>query len=428
MAQRRVPAGSRQGGQFAPEPVSPLQPVSASLGASQSEEALASGEVDVSFAYTAFTTQRGTQSATAPVGDAESLLSRVERDFPTIGESSSGEADEEWVRTQAALILLGENPRTITEKATRRGLMDAQAELLGGFLSPTKGTQRDLSAHTLSSITSTDSSSRVSTRIRKRLLLLMGLTGKTLENLTNRPNADRDTIVSDYSDMSMAARDEAIARLREKHPDLKIEIGGHVLDNPYERLMDCLTATGAVTLQKRGSDKSVFGKRLEIATLDSALRACGLVRVAPNTVSENSFWLSHREKGARESDATVVLPGGNILKVDIGFIGGGNTEITMDKINRFPRTAVIGGRKRAVTTVTIVDRLSADSEAWRQARNRRAVLLEMSNPLWLGSLSETLHRRKVAVPAQLLSWKSLNRQEREAFVMRVLGLDSLPNR
>jgi hypothetical protein len=53
------------------------------------------------------------------------------------------------------------------------------------------------------------------------------------------------------------------------------------------------------------------------------------------------FWLSSREE-RRESDATLLYEAGKGVRFDIGFIGRGNPEISLDKVSRFEREISLG--------------------------------------------------------------------------------------
>ena len=61
------------------------------------------------------------------------------------------------------------------------------------------------------------------------------------------------------------------------------------------------------------------------------------------------FWLSHMDEYERETDATVVY-NGKAISIDIGFIGRGNPEITLDKVTRFGAYKRIGGVNHDMAT------------------------------------------------------------------------------
>ncbi|MFW2003647.1 CfrBI family restriction endonuclease, partial [Acinetobacter ursingii] len=69
---------------------------------------------------------------------------------------------------------------------------------------------------------------------------------------------------------------------------------------------------------------------------------------------KNGFWLSSQSDERREADATIVF---NILgiRVDIVFIGPGNSEITLDKVSRFTKHDEISCKSYHMSTIVIVD-------------------------------------------------------------------------
>src|SRR5690606_14779641 len=94
-----------------------------------------------------------------------------------------------------------------------------------------------------------------------------------------------------------------------------------------------LNTIGSQTLTIRGSDKSTYGKLFEKLVLGSLLHVMGFdfqksgELENPNRV----FWLSSNDDD-RESDATLLYEAGKGVRFDIGFIGRGNTEISLDKV------------------------------------------------------------------------------------------------
>jgi len=72
------------------------------------------------------------------------------------------------------------------------------------------------------------------------------------------------------------------------------------------------------------------------------------------------FWLSER-KEKRESDATALIRAGQGVRFDIGFIGRGNPEISLDKVSRFEREIELGRQKHYMATIILVDRIGERS-------------------------------------------------------------------
>src|SRR3990172_192510 len=99
---------------------------------------------------------------------------------------------------------------------------------------------------------------------------------------------------------------------------------------------------GAQTLAIRGSEKSAYGKLFEKLVLGSLLHILGFKHIAPPPQEyEKVFWLSSRNE-KRESDATLLYELGQGVRFDIGFIGRGNPEISLDKVTRFEREISLG--------------------------------------------------------------------------------------
>ena len=126
-------------------------------------------------------------------------------------------------------------------------------------------------------------------------------------------------------------------------------------------MFQIFTAIGAQTLTIRGSEKSMYGKFFEKLVLGSLLTLLGF-SLRDNNIekTENIFWLSDRQD-KRESDATVIYKPGIGARFDIGFIGPGNPEISLDKVSRFEREIEIGSQKHYMSTIILIDRIGAKS-------------------------------------------------------------------
>ena len=116
------------------------------------------------------------------------------------------------------------------------------------------------------------------------------------------------------------------------------------------------TAIGAQTLAIRGSEKSKYGKLFEKLVLGSLLTLLGFQRIDPEDAEKKQrvFWLSSRGR-KRESDATLLYKPGVCARFDIGFIGPGNTEISLDKVSRFEREMEHGRQVHYMSTIVLVD-------------------------------------------------------------------------
>lgn len=128
-----------------------------------------------------------------------------------------------------------------------------------------------------------------------------------------------------------------------------------------------LNTIGAQTLAVRGSEKSAYGKLFEKLVLGSLLHILGFKHVVPPQEYEKVFWLSSRAE-KRESDATLLYELGKGVRFDIGFIGRGNPEISLDKVTRFEREISLGRSKFFMATIILVDRIGTNSRIERMAK------------------------------------------------------------
>jgi len=166
---------------------------------------------------------------------------------------------------------------------------------------------------------------------------IIGLTDKAVQNIL-RDNPERiEEYAKDYK-----------KSIQEASKDFEKEFGKLNLSFPlgkgsfqrlnWQNIMLLMSVVGAQTLTIRGSEKSTYGKIFEKLILGSLLHALGfkLVNRKDNKLKSKIFWLSERAD-KRESDATVLFTLGRGIRFDIGFIGRGNPEISLDKVTRFER-------------------------------------------------------------------------------------------
>ena len=148
-------------------------------------------------------------------------------------------------------------------------------------------------------------------------------------------------------------------------------------------MIHLLGAVGAQTLTLRGSDKSTYGKLFERLILGSLLHILGfrLVDAETNTSFDRVLWLSSRRE-RRESDATLIYTAGKGVRFDIGFIGRGNPEISLDKVSRFEREMEYGRSRHYMATFIIVDRVGEGSRIVELARQIDGIIIQMSMAFW----------------------------------------------
>ncbi len=211
---------------------------------------------------------------------------------------------------------------------------------------------------------------------------VLGLTEKAFQN-----------VLRDNTDLLMEYRDKYVDTCREVI-DNNIKTYGELtgvmrLGPDTQAEINWLTMTyllsmvGAQTLAIRGSEKSAYGKLFEKLVLGSLLHILDFKYVTP-PLSEfkRVFWLStHGEK--RESDAILIYDEGKGVRFDIGFIGRGNPEISLDKVTRFESELSLGDSPLwYMATIIIVDRIGANSKIEELAKNAKGKIIQMSAGFW----------------------------------------------
>lgn len=101
------------------------------------------------------------------------------------------------------------------------------------------------------------------------------------------------------------------------------------------------------------------------------------------------FWLASRGE-RRESDATLIYDTGKGVRFDIGFIGRGNPEISLDKISRFEREITLGHSKWYMATIILVDRIGEKSRIEQLARKLGGSIIQMSMGYWPQEVAKVL--------------------------------------
>jgi hypothetical protein len=156
-------------------------------------------------------------------------------------------------------------------------------------------------------------------------------------------------------------------------------------------VMYLLNTIGAQALAIRGSEKSTYGKLFEKLILGSLLHVLGFKHVAQPVNQLRVFWLSSREQ-KRESDATLLYEAGKGVRFDIGFIGRGNPEISLDKVTRFERQMSLGRSRWYMATIIIVDRIGENSRIEKMAEDMAGNIVQMSAGYWPQGVAQILNR------------------------------------
>ena len=206
---------------------------------------------------------------------------------------------------------------------------------------------------------------------------------KQVQNVLRSDDAAWD----DYVRSLRESLSESSVHSQEAYGSSSLSLDGNAVT--WEWAHSLMMAIGAQTLAIRGSEKSLYGKFFEKLVLGSVLSLLGFGLVDTGTASERSFWLSSRGS-KRESDATAIWNLGQGVRFDIGFIGVGNPEITLDKVSRFEREIEMGGVNHYMHTFIIVDRVGRRSRIEELAKEVGATIIQMSASDWGKTLGDQL--------------------------------------
>ena len=293
---------------------------------------------------------------------------------------------EASVRDIVKEVLLGENVRDFTEFITQKRLIDSYSAMLDLYM-------KHIGKYTesIDEFSEYIMEDYFNTRGKDKKLLnlwLLGLTSKGLDNIT-RDNLDT------YHYSFSTSMEEIVENLETEYGELSgtIELQGGSLELNWNILSLLFLAVGAQTLTIRGSAKSMNGKMFEKLILGTLLKIMGFTYLPepPGTVRrrERIFWLSNMDENERETDATVAY-NGKAVSIDIGFIGKGNPEITLDKVTRFGAYKEIGGLPHDMETIIIVDTVAENSDLINKAERVNGHVLQMKNKDWTINFARTL--------------------------------------
>ncbi|MBN1902092.1 CfrBI family restriction endonuclease [Candidatus Sumerlaeota bacterium] len=220
---------------------------------------------------------------------------------------------------------------------------------------------------------------------------ILGLTDKAFQNVLR----DDPLSLARYRDKYIETCKEVMEQHQKSYGELTgtLQIGSNIKAEISWLLMVYLLNTiGAQTLAVRGSEKSSYGKLFEKLILGSLLHILGFKYVAPPLRKfKKVFWLSSREE-KRESDATLLYEKGKGVRFDIGFIGKGNPEISLDKVTRFEREISLGRSLWYMATIILVDRIGANSRIERLARDVKGTIIQMSASYWPKQVAQELNK------------------------------------
>ncbi len=287
-------------------------------------------------------------------------------------------------------ILTGKNLRDSTEALTRRRIATLNLALVEMFI---KGSANSNDFVNYLPNIATDILSKKNLSKAERWLAqwTLGLTDKAFQNVLR----DNPEAIAEYRDRYIQICDEVITTRKTQKGPLQGEItfnGNQKAQINWLWMTYLLNTIGAQTLAIRGSEKSAYGKLFEKLVLGSLLHILGFKHVAPPPQEfEKVFWLSSRNE-KRESDATLLYEIGQGIRFDIGFIGRGNPEISLDKVTRFEREISLGHSKFFMATIILVDRIGANSRIERMAEEVQGTIIQMSAGYWPKQVAEVLNK------------------------------------
>lgn len=295
---------------------------------------------------------------------------------------------DDIIKNVVGSILCGGNVRSLTEGLTQRRISLSHAAMLIAYLKALKNidnfSQRipELVSHELTS-------AKLSREKKVFLQWLVGLTGKSIQNVLRSDEKQLEIYLKELQ----TSLTNTIGQSKKEFGELKanITINKEIYSLDWTSFLQIFTAIGSQTLAIRGSEKSMYGKLFEKLILGSLLTILGFELIDPeeSTKSTKVFWLSQREN-KRESDATLLLKPGTGVRFDIGFIGPGNSEISLDKVSRFEREWEHGRQLHYMSTIVIVDRIGSNSRIVELAANINGRIVQMSGSYWVKEVCQIL--------------------------------------
>lgn len=287
-------------------------------------------------------------------------------------------------------ILCGRNLRDSTEVLTRRRIAALNLATLTLFL---KGSSLsdDFIANLPTLSQEILSRKRIDKTERWLAQWMLGLTDKAFQNVLR----DEPKALQDYCERYIRTCRDVIAAYVDEQGELQGQIQ---LSSDLKAQINwlwmtyLLNAIGAQTLAIRGSEKSAYGKLFEKLVLGSLLHILGFKHILPPPQEfAGVFWLSSRGE-RRESDATLLYKPGKGVRFDIGFIGRGNPEISLDKVTRFEREISLGHSTYYMATIILVDRIGANSRIETLAQEVGGTIIQMSASYWPKQVASVLQK------------------------------------
>ncbi len=309
-------------------------------------------------------------------------------------------------------VLCGDNIRNLTEGLTQRRILLMNASLFMTYIKALSSYE-DLSKD-LSKIVAAEVKTRLSPEKKRYLLWFLGLTGKSVQNVIREQSQFENYIENLDKNLGEISKD-----ISERYGSLNLKATNEGISYllQWPDLLRCMLALGAQTLTIRGSEKSMYGKLFEKFVLGSTLSILGFDYISrENPRNTNVFWLSER-LDKRESDATALLKAGFGIRFDIGFIGRGNTEVSLDKVSRFERVMERNGYKSNTITIILIDTIGERSRIEDMAKNIGGFIIQMSGTYWVHELAETI---KKAFPFYQNPLLSMSKEQSLAYLKKMM--------
>lgn len=288
-------------------------------------------------------------------------------------------------------VLCGKNLRDSTEVITRKKLATINAATLVMFL---RGESQSTGfANQLPLIAVDRLKGKTKGDERQILQWTLGLTNKATQNVLR----DSTDSLDRYRDEYIRICKEVVSICESDYGELKGRLtlsSSEKAEINWSFMVEFLQTVGAQTLAIRGSEKSTYGKLFERLILGSLLNILGFKLVSKNNIVDTKgvFWLSSAGE-KRESDATLLYQAGKGVRFDIGFIGRGNPEISLDKVSRFERELELGRTKWFLATIILVDTIGKKSRINKLAEAINGTIIQMSMAYWPKLVAMELHRR-----------------------------------
>lgn len=278
-------------------------------------------------------------------------------------------------RTVVLDVLSGRNLRDSTEMLTRRRLASLNAATVAMMLQGI-AVQTDFIEKLPEIAERILRQQRLSKSERWIAQWVLGLTDKASQNVLR----DNASLLAEYQQRYQAIYKEVITQSVLDFGELKAQVyldEKFVANISWKFMLYLLGTVGAQTLAIRGSEKSVYGKLFERLVLGSLLHILGFQYTGTNSAANfrREFWLSSQSE-KRESDATALWEAGKGVRFDIGFIGRGNPEISLDKVTRFAREIELGRASWYMATIIIIDRIGKGSRIKNLARGVEGILFK----------------------------------------------------